>query len=163
MNELGIFNGADLANQSEQDLVQYFGKAGLYYYKISQGIDEREVKADRIRKSVGAENTYASDINDISVMHDKLMEVAETVERRLQRIETAGRTVTLKVRYGNFEIANRSITMPHDVNTSRELYDLVLALLPQTEAGIRSVRLLGITVSNLTLGREESAQLNLGL
>ena len=163
MKELGIFNGADLAKQSEQYLVQHFGKAGLYYYKISQGIDDRKVKADRIRKSVGAENTYATDINDISVMHDKLVEVAETVEKRLKRIETAGRTVTLKVRYSNFEIASRSITMPHDVNSSRELYDLALALLPQTEAGIRPVRLLGITVSNLTLGREESPQLTLGL
>lgn len=161
MIELGIATGEDLAKFTEHDLVLHFGKSGHYYFKIARGIDDRQVNPDRVRKSVGAENTYATDISEVDVMHQKLREVAETVERRLKRIHTSGRTVTLKVRYSNFEIATRSITLHSDVDDAHTLYEHAIHLLSSTEAGTRPVRLLGISVSNLSLGRDEPQQLSL--
>ena len=163
MLELGIRSGAELKLFTEADLVRVFGKSGHFYFQIARGIDEREVSPDRVRKSVGAENTYSTDLSELEDMRVKLQEVADTVERRLKRIPTMGRTVTLKVRYDNFEIATRSVTLPHDVQEATELYETALNLLPLTEAGERKVRLLGISVSNLSLGREEPQQLRLDL
>lgn len=163
MNELGIHSGAELALLKESDLVHHFGKAGHYYFQIARGIDDREVKPDRVRKSVGAENTFASDLSTIDDMHFRLQEVADTVERRLKKINTAGRTVTLKVRYSNFEICSRSLTLSHDVQNASDLFQIASGLLDQTEVSQRAVRLLGISVSNLSIGREESPQLSLGI
>lgn len=163
MHELGIFTGEDLSAFKEPDLVNHFGKAGHYYYNIVRGIDEREVKPDRIRKSVGAENTYETDLDNIDLMNEKLLEVALAVERRLIRIPTAGRTVSLKVRYDNFEIVTRSITLPHHVCESKELYEMASGLLSFTEVSTRKVRLLGISVSNLSIGKPEPTQLKLDI
>lgn len=163
MHELGIYNGEDLLAFSEPDLVSYFGKAGHYYYNIARGIDEREVKPDRIRKSVGAENTFATDLDDLDLMKDKLSVVAAKVEERLKRIQTAGRTISLKVRYDNFEIVTRSTTLPNNVCDAEELYEIASAMLPLTEAGTRRVRLLGISVSNLDIANTEPAQLQLDI
>jgi DNA polymerase-4 len=91
------------------------------------------------------------------------VEVAETVERRLKKINTSGRTVTLKVRYSNFEISSRSLTLAHDVQDARDLLQITTSLLDQTEVNYRPVRLLGISVSNLSIGRELSSQLSLGI
>ncbi|KPP99621.1 MAG: DNA polymerase IV [Bacteroidetes bacterium HLUCCA01] len=163
MQELGITNGADLRKVSEVDLVRHFGKSGHFYYRIARGVDEREVDANRVRKSVGAENTYAEDLDSLEAMQDKLKEISAKVEERLRRADTAGKTITLKVRYDNFEIATRSMTMADDVREAEVLYATACSLLPLTEAGNRNVRLLGISVSNLDLGREGSRQLKLDI
>ncbi|MCH8494952.1 MAG: DNA polymerase IV, partial [Balneolales bacterium] len=144
-------------------LVRHFGKSGHFYYRIAHGIDERDVKPNRIRKSVGAENTYSEDLSDVSDMEMRLREIATKVEHRLERAQTAGKTVTLKVRYDNFEIATRSLTLANDVKDSEVLYQTATSLLPLTEAGARKVRLLGISVSNLNLGRDDIRQLDLGI
>lgn len=161
MHELGVFNGADLQKLDELTLVQNFGKSGRFYYKIARGIDDREVSPDRVRKSVGAENTFSTDIEDLEEIKSELREISATVERRLKRIQTAGKTVTLKVRYDNFEIATRSETYGKDLQLADELFDAAIRLLPATEAGVRKVRLLGITVSNLNNNNDDEIQLKL--
>lgn len=163
MFELGITNGADLRVSDEVDLVRHFGKSGHFYYRIAHGIDDRDVKPNRIRKSVGAENTYSEDLSDLSDMEQRLREIAAKVENRLERVRAAGKTVTLKVRYDNFEIATRSLTLANDVCDSEVLYQTATSLLPLTEASTRKVRLLGISVSNLNLGRDDIRQLDLGI
>lgn len=163
MKELGINSGAELAQLNESDLVHHFGKAGHYYYQIARGIDDREVKPDRVRKSVGAENTFATDIESVDEMKERLVDVADTVERRLKKINTAGRTITLKVRYSNFEICSRSLTLPHDIQSANEMLVITNSLLEQTDVAHRPVRLLGISISNLSTGREASTQLSLGI
>lgn len=161
MKELGIFTGADLRKWEEADLVKHFGKSGHFYFNISRGIDTREVEPHRVRKSVGAENTFETDLSDIDEMKERLYEVAGTIERRMSRIPTSGRTVTLKVRYDNFEIATRSTTLPNDVQEAVEIYNTASSMLGLTEVRVRKVRLLGISVSNLSLGRNEPRQLRL--
>ena len=68
MNALGLYTGLDMRNQSLEFMQANFGKAGSYYYWISRGVDNREVRADRIRKSVGAENTFSTDLTDFDAM-----------------------------------------------------------------------------------------------
>lgn len=166
MIALGIHNGADLKTWEEADLVKHFGKSGRFYYNISRGIDPREVENDHVRKSVGAENTFAENLIDLDSMRTELLSIAETVSRRLKKIPTSGKTITLKVRYADFEIATRSVSLPTMVNDVETLYNTAIAALPLTEAGVKEVRLLGISVSNLDLAREEkhdqSGQLELG-
>lgn len=156
MIEMGILNGADLKTWSEPDLVRHFGKAGMFYYRISRGIDERPVRPDRIRKSVGAENTFDSDVLDVIWMKKYLNDLAAEVVRRMKKSEAKGRTVTVKVKYHDFETVTRSVTLDHFTDDAQEIGNCASALIASTEAGIRPVRLLGITLSNLDLDERVS-------
>ena len=151
---MGVFTGADLKALSEADLVRNFGKTGSFYYRIVRGEDHRPVEPDRIRKSVGAENTYSEDLEELPEMRQRLREIAEKVSERMQRIDAAGKTITLKVRYDNFESVTRSQTLPGEVCEANVLYHVSEQLLEHTEAGERPVRLLGISVSNLNISEE---------
>ncbi|HKJ44237.1 MAG TPA: DNA polymerase IV [Balneolales bacterium] len=151
MKSLGIKTGADLKKWPEIDLVNQFGKVGSYYYGIAKGIDDREVKAHRIRKSIGAENTFSEDYDDIQWMQKQLDEIAFKVAGRLEKSHTKGRTITLKVRFANFQRITRSMTLIQSVSDTDTIASVAKELLTQTEAGERKIRLLGITVSNLDL------------
>lgn len=155
MKELGIHNGADLKTWSEPDLIRHFGKAGLFYYRISRGMDDRPVKPDRIRKSVGAENTFDNDVLDTGWMKNYLNELAAEVARRTNKAGAKGRTVTLKVKYHDFETVTRSVTLDRFTDDPLQIGHCAAVLIESTEAGIRPVRLLGITLSNLDLDEPE--------
>src|SRR4029077_16775840 len=86
-------------------------KAGSYYYWISRGVDNREVRANRIRKSVGAENTFSGDLSEFDVMLSELRPLIDKVWRHCEEKGTRGRTVTLKVKFANFELISRSRTV----------------------------------------------------
>ncbi|WP_345820646.1 DNA polymerase IV [Methylobacterium fujisawaense] len=101
MNRLGIFKGLDLKAASMEFLHQHFGKAGSYYYWISRGIDERPVRPDRIRKSVGAENTFESDLSSYGEMKKALAPIIDKVWNYCLRADLRGRTVTLKVKFSS--------------------------------------------------------------
>lgn len=154
MITLGIKTGLDLRNTPLEVIVQHFGKSGVYYYDIANGKDDRPVQPDHVRKSVGAENTFDVDMSQVADMEDELRRIALTVSERMRRIETKGRTITLKVRYHDFERSTRSYSLGHYVDEPDVLYQVARELLPATDAPNRPVRLLGISVSNLDL--EES-------
>lgn len=158
MNELGIYTGKDLKTFSELELAKHFGKAGRYYYRIAQGDDQREVKPSRIRKSVGAERTFSEDLTDIDDMKSRLSEIADEIERRLEKAGTAGKTVTLKVRYNNFERVTRSFTVNEYIHEKQRFLPLCESLLQDTEVVYRPVRLLGITISSLDIEDKASDQ-----
>lgn len=151
MDFLGIRNGKDLKEWSERDLVRHFGKQGHHFFRIVRGIDNREVKPHRIRKSIGKERTFSKDISDIRQIQYSLKELSEKVSMSLNRHQASGKTVTLKVRYRNFETVTRSITFQHYIRNREEIADTAVKLLDETEAGNRHVRLLGITLSSLNL------------
>lgn len=162
MNKMGIERGRDLKQLSEYELVESFGKAGRHYYRIVRGIDPREVKTHRIRKSIGKENTFNEDVDDISWLKQYIGTLSEKVASRAQRLEAAGKTVTLKVRYADFETITRSNTFPTYIEKAYELARAARELLQQTEAGFRKVRLIGVTLSNLNLQEQkEGVQLDL--
>lgn len=151
MERLGIHTGKDLKTWDEVDLVKHFGKSGHHYYRIARGIDNRMVKPDRIRKSIGKERTFSEDVSDLEWIENFLDELAEKVSTSMKKLDASGKTITLKVRYKNFDTVTRSQTLFQYTNSKEELSSIAKTLLLETEAGEREVRLLGISVSSLNL------------
>lgn len=149
MKRLGIHTGADLKRWTEHDLIKKFGKAGAYYYQIVRGRDDRSVVPNRVRKSIGAEESFAEDLIGLNSMTEALNLIAETLERRMERNQAAGRTITLKVKYSDYQQVTRSRTLNESVSKREDMLTLGLDLLSSTEALTRNVRLLGLTMSNL--------------
>lgn len=147
MRSLGILTGADLLRCSEGELVSCFGKAGSYFYSIARGVDTRPVCPVRTRKSLGREVTLDADIDDPGKMKAILAELAGDVAGMLERKRLKGRTVTLKLKYEDFQSITRSITLEAETDSGDEIFRQAGFLLGETEAGARKVRLLGVTVS----------------
>lgn len=149
MNGLGIQTGADLRAQSLDFLRQHFGKSGPYYYWISRGVDERPVRPDRIRKSAGAENTFSEDVFTSGEAEIELQPIVAKVWRYCERSGIRGRTVTLKVKYADFQIITRSRTLPAPVANHDELAQVSMELLDALFPVPKGIRLLGVTLSSL--------------
>ena len=147
MTGLGIATGLDLRAQSQAFLQQHFGKAGSYYYWAARGIDERPVRADRIRKSVGAENTFPADLFAYEAARDALREIVDKVWAYCDGSGMRGRTVTLKVKFANFRVITRSRTCQTPISTRIELEQLGDALLEPLFPVARGIRLLGVSLS----------------
>jgi len=163
MHELGIFSGADLRTWDEPDLLRHFGKSGHFYYEIARGRDNRAVSPHRIRKSVGVEETYNTDLVTLNQMNKELDTLGVVLAGRLDKAKLAGKTITLKLRYGNFETVTRSISQPHFVAEASRLSNIAKDLLAQNFEEGQTVRLLGITVSNLNNQPKPSSNLQLVL
>ena len=147
MHQIGVFHGKDLKKRSLLELTRLFGKNGAYYFNIARGIDHREVNPNRIRKSVSTENTFLDDIRTKEKLKKRLEEVALDLQKRLQNAKFKGRTISLKIKYSNFEQITRSRTVLHEIVDYDEIFKLANNLLDQLEL-TDSVRLLGIGVSN---------------
>src|SRR5262245_8948050 len=149
MNALGIFTGLDMRNQTLEFLNANFGKSGAYYYWISRGIDERPVRANRIRKSVGAENTFSTDLTEFDAMVVELEPLIDKVWRHCEVAGTRGRTVTLKVKFADFEIITRSQSVSTAIASRDDLAHLVIGLLEDNTPLPKAVPLLGVSLSSL--------------
>jgi DNA polymerase-4 len=149
MNRLGIHTGLDLRARSLDFLQERFGKSGQFYYWIARGIDERPVRPDRIRKSVGAENTFFDDLTEFEAMREALVPIIDKLWRHCETSDIRGRTVTLKVKYADFQVITRSRTLAVPVASRAELectsLDLLACLMPTP----KGIRLLGVTLSGL--------------
>mgnify|MGYP001555829162 CR=1 FL=1 len=166
MQAHGIESGADLARQSLEFLTARFGKSGSYYWNIARGVDLREVRPDRIRKSIGAENTYFQDLRDLAEAQAALEALAAKVWRHASAAGCSGRTVTLKVKYGDFRQITRARSLPRGVSGVAEMLEIARDLLVPVFADPHGVRLLGITLSGLDVARlagDEDAPRQLGL
>jgi DNA polymerase-4 len=163
MHELGIQTGADLKTHSEADLVHHFGKVGKHYYKIARAIDEREVNPNRVRKSIGAERSFFPDLSDRTMLLNKLRSICDQVERRLASNHQSGHTLTLKIKYADYQQITRSRTMVDRVTKADEIYRVVAELLERNLEPERDVRLLGVAVAGLEKeeSRIESVQMSL--
>jgi DNA polymerase-4 len=161
MNALGLYTGLDMRNQSLEFMQANFGKAGSYYYWISRGVDNREVRADRVRKSVGAESTFSIDLTEIEAMVSELQPLIDKVWRHCEEMGSRGRTVTLKVKFADFEIMTRSRSAPAAVSSRSDLERLVISLLENETPLPRPVRLLGISLSSLQTEDGAEPQLDL--
>jgi DNA polymerase-4 len=149
MAGLGIATGLELRAQSQAFLQQHFGKAGSYYYWVARGVDERPVRADRIRKSVGAENTFSADLFTYEAAREALHEIVDKVWAHCEGSGIGARTVTLKVKFANFRVITRSRTGQTQIRTRSELEQLSNALLEPIFPVARGVRLLGVSLSSL--------------
>ncbi|WP_407156576.1 DNA polymerase IV [Bradyrhizobium sp. STM 3557] len=146
MNALGIFTGIDMRNQTLEFMTANFGKAGAYYYWISRGIDERPVRANRVRKSVGAETTFAQNLADYEALAAELQPLIEKVWQHCETTGVRGRTATLKVKFSDFELITRSRSAGL-IDSANDLCSLALELLKQLMPPKKTIRLIGISVS----------------
>jgi len=154
MNSWGIFTGFDLKQHSLSFLNTNFGKSGAHFYNIVRGIQNSPVKPNRIRKSVGAERTFSQNITAESFMLEKLNDIADELERRMLKSETKGRTVTVKIKFSDFTQQTRSRTVEKSLQMKADFFPIIEDLLYQEDIK-KSVRLLGITLSNLNSDDEE--------
>ena len=143
--------GSTLKGQTLEYLQQYFGRAGSYYYWAARGVDERPVRADRIRKSVGAENTFPADLFTHEAARDVLREIVDKVWGYCEGAGIRGRTVTHKVKFADFQIITRSRAGQTQISTRGELELLCNALLEPLFPVARGIRLLGISLSSLAV------------
>ena len=149
MHALGIHSGADLKKCEHGWLVETFGKVGSYYYNIARAKDNRVVEANRIRKSIGAENSFAENLSDRETIIVKLEQVAATLCERINRHQASGRTLTLKVKFADYQQITRSHTFIDSINSLDTILTEALSLLEIVELEDRSIRLLGLSLSNL--------------
>jgi DNA polymerase-4 len=149
LNNLGIFTGLDLRQQTEAFLRQHFGKAGGYYYAIARAEDHRPVVPDRVRKSIGSETTFAQSLHEPAEFYERLEPLLASVWASAERLGVAGRSVTLKVKYDNFQQVTRSRSAATPVRTlahfTQTAHELLAPLLPPA----LGVRLLGISLAGL--------------
>ena len=149
MQRFGIHTGRDLRDKSLPFLQEHFGKTGPYYYSISRGVDERPVRANRIRKSVGAENTFGTDLFAFDEMREALQPVLDKVWRYCETSTIRGRTVTLKVKFADFQQITRARSAVQPVASRDDLERIALSLLGAAMPFDKGVRLLGVALSSL--------------
>jgi DNA polymerase-4 len=163
MRELGIQNGRDLKKLGEAALVRLFGKAGHIYYQNARGIDNREVTPNVARKSLGAEETFLTDLGDRREMEERLREIADEVWRRTSKRDFYGRTVTLKIKYADFQEVSKRRTVSMPVGDFYAFWSIAADLLRIIETGRqKKVRLMGLYISNaVEMGEIKYRQLEL--
>ena len=154
MNKMEIFTGMDLRQKDVAFLRKHFGKAGGYYYDIARAIDNRPVNPDRIRKSVGSENTFDKDLETRIELEAGLLSLIEDVWRYCERTKGYGRTVNLKVKYLDFQLITRSKTALSPIMDKAFFEKISFDLLEQIQPLEKGVRLLGISLSNLEFADE---------
>jgi DNA polymerase-4 len=158
MARLGIETGADLRERSLEWLGVHFGSSARYYHDLARGICHRQVKADRPYKSVSAEDTFFEDLRDPEPLLAELDRIGRHVWRRIEEKGLAGRTVTLKVKYQDFQIVTRSKSLDRPVRGD-EFLEIGSALLRSLLPPPKGIRLLGLGLHNLAEGSEAQPQM----
>ena len=148
MHRMGIFTGLDLRNMSLSRLTQEFGKMGQVFYDFSRGIDNRPVISEWERKSVSCEQTFESDISENAAVTIHLYHTVLELVKRIEKNDFEGHTLTLKVKFLDFQQITRSITVDHILRTKDEILPLAKQLMQQVEFHSHPIRLLGLGVSN---------------
>ena len=164
MERLGIHTGADLREWTLPALQANFGSSAEWYWRICRGIDERPVRPDRPYKSVSAERTFDEDLRDPGRLSEELTRIAGYAWQRVERAEVVGRTVTLKVKYGDFTICTRSKSFAGPVPGFDEFTAAGQGLLASLYPLSKGIRLLGLGLHNLTEVKDPGpAQLGLAI
>jgi DNA polymerase-4 len=164
MKRLGIVTGADLRQKSLEFLQQHFGKSGPWYHAIANGEDNRPVVPNRPRKSSGSETTFADDLTDPAAIEAGVLAMADEVWAWCEKTQAFGRTVTVKIKYADFQQVTRSRTLPAIITSQDSLRNVSIGLVRKVFPPANGVRLLGVTLSSFeTAGTSASEQLDLGL
>ena len=157
MHKMGIFHGRDLKQKSLREMLSYFGKAGKYYYNISRGIDDRAVNPNRIRKSIGAENTFSTSLSTQQELKEKMQAISNKCWERYSKNDATAHTLTLKVKYDDFTRITRSKTTDKSIATKEFFVVSLNALIDQLELP-QKVRLIGCSLSNFEIKAKQQPQ-----
>lgn len=145
MHEMQIYTGFDLKQKPEELLIQQFGKFGRLYYLNARGIDNRIVNPNRIRKSIGSEQTFMEDTDDPDVLKEELEKISEELFRRIDKIKFKGRTITLKIKYSDFSHTSKSRTLPDAVDDYQIVWTTAQELLDKVSLSSK-IRLIGLSI-----------------
>ena len=149
MHKLGIHSGADLKKWDMVSLIRNFGKAGAFFYDIARGIDDRQVEPDQERKSVGTELTYEKDLTTRFEIIAELYNLEKELMERMDHAGTAGRTITLKIKFSDFRQITRSKTLQNYIRDFDKLHTTVTEIRKSLKLEGTRIRLLGVSISNL--------------
>ena len=149
MAKLGIETGADLAQKDAQWLREHFGSFGEYLFRAARAIDLRPVRSNRIRKSIGGERTFSEDISSGSALRETLDNIVDIVWDRIAAKEAKGRTVTLKVKFTDFQLMTRARSLDRAVADKAEFSAIAHEILASELPLAMPIRLMGLTLSNL--------------
>ena len=161
MNRLGIHTGADLRTQSLAFLAHHFGKSGSWYFGIARGLDERPVNPNRERKSSGSETTFETDHTAPEPIEAGVLAMADDVWAWCEKTGARGRTVTVKIKWGDFQQSTRSRSAPSAVGSREAIREMSLALIRSVYPPRMGIRLVGVTLSNFQATAEGAVQMSL--
>jgi DNA polymerase IV len=160
MHALGIETGADLRRQTLDFLRNHFGKSGTWYHELARGQDDRPVQPGRERKSSGSETTFPEDLIDPGRIEAGVVAMADEVWTWCERANSRGRTVTVKIKWADFQISTRSRSLEVTIDTRDRLHEVALDLIRSVFPPPKGVRLVGVTLSNFRSQRaSEGAEL----
>ena len=149
MERMGIHTGADLKRLDKLEMSKCFGKSGLFYYNIVRGIDEREVKPNRQRKSFGVERTFDENLVEKVAIQNKIITIAEILWSSIAKRKIFGKTITLKIKFSDFTQITRSKTNKSLIDDYQLLKDMAIQLFLQEKEMLKPIRLIGLSISNL--------------
>ena len=153
LTRLGMRTVGDIARIPKRTLERALGESlGAHLHLLANGIDDRQVTPYEAAKSVGSEETFARDLDETGEIVREILRLADRTAGRLRAKTLSGRTVTLKVRFSNFSTITRSKTLPHEVNTTAEIYEAARALYLKLDPQRPRIRLLGVSVTGLAAG-----------
>lgn len=161
MFSLGITTGADLRQHSLDMLCKHFGKAGNFYFNIARGIDDRPVQPFRERKSYGTEITLKEDTNDQIVLYNILKAQSDELECHLAKNRLEAFTIHLKVKYNDFNVATRCMSLAKPVSLSAEIMANLPIIIRRIDLDNKPIRLIGISLSRLESIGQHPRQLQL--
>jgi DNA polymerase IV len=148
LGRLGVETVADLTRFSLDELRARFGSHGEGLWRAARGMDDSPVTAERERKSLSREETFAKDIRDPAVLRRELLRLSDDVAGGLRRHKVQARTVDIKLRYADFTTYTRQATLPESTDTGPVIYAVALALF-EAAWDRRPLRLVGVGGSRL--------------
>ncbi len=149
LNNIGIYTIKDLLALSEEFLTDFFGKLGIDIYNRIRGIDNRKINVERERKSIGIERTFKTDTGNKVLLKRYLHKFAIDLAFSLGKKQLYCKTVTLKIKDENFKLQTKSKTLDYCINLADEILEIGTHLLDEIDMR-DNIRLIGLTVSNLT-------------
>ncbi|TDL98312.1 DNA polymerase IV [Macrococcus brunensis] len=156
MKTLGIETGQDLFNQTERDLINWFGKRGPKLYRYARGIGDDTVSSERTRKSIGKETTFEVDKNDDEEILAVIRKLAKQVSDKLSQHHFAGDIVTVKIKEFDFTTVTKQLKLPEHITEADAIYNIAYHLYTEVKSTERPIRLIGVTVGNLKEKRFEN-------
>lgn len=163
MVKAGIFTGKDLRKKSLEDLTARYGKSGKYYYNISRAIDHRSVQPSREVKSVSSERTFEKNIIQKEEIKAAIERIAKISYQRYERSGKKGVTITLKIKFGDFQQVTRSQTYEEPITAEQSLVSSSLQLLNEVSIKEEGIRLIGVGISNFNRIADEKTPSQLTL
>lgn len=159
LHNIGIFTIEDMYKLSKEFCIDYFGKFGIEIYERIRGIDNREVKIARERKSIGNETTLKKDIKDKEEMKKYLKEFAHNISISLSKKNMVGKTVTVKIKTSSFISHTKSKTLNEFIKSEQDIYNTACEIIDDIDLE-DDIRLIGLTLSSLTENKIEQLTLD---